>query len=110
MDRIDLLGSAVIIRNELDKHFDPATAAYRQVMCTGEEAGEFIKAYRQWAGLARQKGTRKKVEEELADIIITAYVTAVVLGIDLDEAVEDKLQDVLTRGWKEWEDDEAAVG
>ena len=71
------------------------------MLALAEEAGEFTAAYRRWAGLARRTGTWHDVEAELADVVITAYVTAHVLGIDLDAASRAKTDVVFTRGWRE---------
>lgn len=84
----------------LDEHFDPTTAATRQVLAVAEEAGEFVGAYRRAAGLARRPGTWDDVHAELADVVITAYVTAVALGIDLDAAIAAKLAVIFARGWR----------
>ena len=85
----------------LREHFSPATLPVQQVLALAEEAGEFTAAYRRWAGLARRTGTWHDVEAELADVVITAYVTANVLGIDLDSACRAKTEVVFTRGWRE---------
>lgn len=67
--------------------FSAERAPDRQVLNLAEEAGEFIGAYRRWAGLARRTGTAEQVHAELADVVITSYVTAAELDIDLDAAV-----------------------
>jgi len=95
-----LAATAERIAAALDEHFDPSTAAIRQVLAVAEEAGEFVGAYRRAAGLARRPGNPDQVRAELADVVITAYVAAVVLGIDLDHAITDKLAVVFTRGWR----------
>lgn len=73
----------------------------RQALCLAEEVGEFIGAYRRWKGLARRAGTFEDVEDELADVVITAYVGAEEIGIDLDAAISAKLDKIFTRGWRE---------
>ena len=85
----------------LREHFDPDMLPVQQVLALAEEAGEFTAAYRRWAGLARRSGPWHDVEAELADVVITAYVTAHVLGIDLDTAARAKTEVVFTRGWRE---------
>ena len=45
--------------------------------------------------------TWDEVEAELADVVITAYVTAAVLGIDLDAAARAKTAVIFTRGWRQ---------
>ncbi len=92
---------AEIVTGHLREHFDPATLAVQQVLCLAEESGEFTAAYRRHAGMARRRGTWDDVRAELADVVITAYVTAHVLGIDLDAAWHEKAQIVLSRGWRQ---------
>jgi NTP pyrophosphatase (non-canonical NTP hydrolase) len=72
-----------------------------QVFCLAEEVGEFVKAYRRWSGRARRNGTAEERNAELADVVLAAYVTAEMLGIDLDVAVSSKLTEIYSRGWRE---------
>lgn len=97
----DLLAIAKDIAAALDQHFDPAQSRIRQVIALAEEVGEFVGAYRRAAGMARRIGTWADVEAELADVVITAYVTAVVLGIDLDVAIARKRDVLFSRGWRD---------
>jgi|SRR5215470_15649861 len=97
---VDLPAAARRIATALADHFDPATAVSQQVMALAEEAGEFVGAYRRAAGLARRPGAWSDVAAELADVVITAHVAAVYLGIDLDTAVAEKLAVVFSRGWR----------
>ena len=99
--RAPLPAVAASLASRLREHFDPATLPVQQVLALAEEAGEFTAAYRRWAGLARRTGPWRDVEAELADVVITAYVTAAVLGIDLDAATRAKAEVVFTRGWRE---------
>lgn len=92
---------AADISGHLAAHFPEDTAAVQQVLCLAEEAGEFTAAFRRWAGLARRPGTWADMVAELADVVITAYVTADVLGIDLDAAITAKAAVIMTRGWRE---------
>lgn len=92
---------AARIADRLAEHFDLATLPVQQVLGLAEEAGEFTAAYRRWAGLARRPGTWHDVQAELADVVLCAYVTAAVLGIDLDAAWRAKAATVFTRGWRE---------
>jgi NTP pyrophosphatase (non-canonical NTP hydrolase) len=96
-----LAGFAAIVGEHLREHFDPAALPVQQVLCLAEEAGEFTAAYRRWAGMARRPGTWDEVTSELADVVITAYVTARVLGIDLDAAWHAKAEVILSRGWRQ---------
>jgi NTP pyrophosphatase (non-canonical NTP hydrolase) len=77
------------------------TATQRQVLALAEEAGEFVGAYRRWSGQARRAGTYEDMCLELADVVITAYVTAAELRMDLDAAITAKLDVIFTRGWRE---------
>jgi NTP pyrophosphatase (non-canonical NTP hydrolase) len=96
-----LPAAAAQLADRLREHFDPATLPVQQVLALAEEAGEFTAAYRRWAGLARRTGPWDDVRAELADVVITAYITADVLGIDLDAAWRAKAEVVFTRGWRE---------
>ena len=96
-----LAATAARIADRLREHFDPGTLPVQQALALAEEAGEFTAAYRRWAGLARRTGTWDDVCAELADVVITAYITAAVLGIDLDAAWRAKARVILTRGWRE---------
>jgi NTP pyrophosphatase (non-canonical NTP hydrolase) len=80
-----------------------------QVLKVVEEAGEFVKAYRKWAGKARATGPWEDVEAELADVVLAAYTTAEELGIDLDAAWRAKAGLILTRGWRDAPAEDAAV-
>lgn len=73
----------------------------RQTLALAEEVGEFVGAYRRWSGQARRTGPFSDVEEELADVVITAWVTSHALGINLERAIEKKLDTVFTRGWRD---------
>lgn len=81
--------------------FPRSEAATRQVLNLAEEVGEFVGAYRRWKGMARRKGTFDDVAKELADVVITAYVTAFELRVHLDEEIAAKLEVIYSRGWHE---------
>jgi NTP pyrophosphatase (non-canonical NTP hydrolase) len=53
----------------------------RQAVALVEEAGEFVGAYRRWAGMARRAGRWLDVELEAADVSISTHVLAVVFEI-----------------------------
>ncbi len=55
-----------------------------QILNLAEEAGEFVGAYRRWTGRARRTGTEQEAQAELADVVITAYVTAASMGVILN--------------------------
>lgn len=70
------------------------------VVCLAEEVGELASAWRRWAGKARRSGTFEEMEAELADVLIVAASFAVRAGIDIDRAVQKKLDTIYSRGWK----------
>ncbi len=78
-----------------------ANALDVQALCVAEEAGELVGAYRRWAGKARRTGTRRELEDEIADVLIVTAVFAERAGIDLDAAIAAKLAVIYTRGWRE---------
>lgn len=80
----DLQALAVEITQRLREHFPDTDLAQQQVLCLAEEAGEFVGAYRRWAGMARRSGPWEDVQAELSDVAITAYVTAHLFNIDID--------------------------
>lgn len=94
----------------LAEHFPESDLAIQQVLCLAEEAGEFVGAYRRSAGMARRTGSFDDVRAELADVVITAYVTAEVLGFDLDAAIAAKTAVIDTRGWRDDAPDVTAIG
>ena len=59
-----------------------------------EEAGEVPKEYLKWQGLHRHadetEGSGEKVQEELADTVITCFALAHLWGWDLDAAIQKK--------------------
>ncbi|MCP2340193.1 hypothetical protein [Actinomadura rupiterrae] len=67
------------IATEMRKHFPVQDERDRQILALAEEAGEFVAAYRRWTGRARRTGPFTDVIDELADVLITAYVTSAVL-------------------------------
>ena len=76
-DRTDLAGNAAVVAECLRRNgFDPEQAVNRQVLGLAEEVGEFVGAYRRWSGQARRTGSAEDMWEELADVVITAFVTA----------------------------------
>jgi NTP pyrophosphatase (non-canonical NTP hydrolase) len=80
------------------RHNDPQTCLDTQVLCLAEEVGEAVQAYRRATGRARSTATWDKVAEEFADVVIVAYVTAELAGIDLDAAIKNKLAAIEARG------------
>lgn len=92
---------AAEITGHLAGHFSEDTLAVQQVLCLAEEAGEFTAAFRRWAGLARRTGTWADMVTELADVVISAYTAADVLGIDLGAAITAKAAVITARGWRD---------
>jgi NTP pyrophosphatase (non-canonical NTP hydrolase) len=80
------------------KHEDVRTCLDTQVLCLAEEVGEAVQAYRRATGRARSTAPWSAVAEELADVVIVAYVTAEITGIDLDTAIKTKLAAIEARG------------
>ena len=81
--------------------FGKDDAVTRQMLAMGEEVGELIGAYRRWSGNARRTSDAAEVYLELADVVITAYVTAQELKINLDDWCALKLRHIYVRGWRE---------
>lgn len=98
----EFLDSVYTIVYHLDKNFSADEARMRQAVALGEEVGEALGAIRRYMGWARRNGDFSDVEQELADVVITAAVTMVVFDMsDPNKIIADKLQKILTRGWKE---------
>ncbi|WP_026415621.1 MazG-like family protein [Actinomadura oligospora] len=76
------------ITDRLREHFPREGEGVRQALALAEEAGEFLAAYRRWSGRARRTGTLNDVAAELADVLITTYVTACVLDMPLGRVPE----------------------
>ena len=83
------------------REFDAGGTEQSQLMAVAEEAGEFIGAMRRWRGMARRTGTEEEAQKELADLAITCYAMADVMGWDLDRLISVKAETILNRGWKE---------
>jgi len=71
-----------------------------------EETGEAINLVFKLVGLRREiydvEETKKKLSDELADIVITTFVCSKVCGVDLWKAVDRKL-DAETGRWENFE-------
>ncbi|MGH3985934.1 MAG: MazG nucleotide pyrophosphohydrolase domain-containing protein [Pseudonocardiaceae bacterium] len=91
------------ITAELDNEFpaDQLDVHMRNGLALAEEAGEVVAALRRYLGLARRTGTLKDVADELADLYLTVFITAHYLGVDVDDAVEDKAVVLFARGFKD---------
>lgn len=98
----DMPGAAKKIVEALRQNgFEEAEGCNRQVLNLAEEVGEFVGAYRRWSGQARRSGTAEEMYAELADVVITAFVTAEEFGVDLEAEIGKKLMKVFSRGWRE---------
>lgn len=83
------------------REFGAGGTEQAQTYALAEEAGEFVGAMRRWRGMARRTGTEEEAQKELADVVITAYGMADVMGWDLDLLIERKAETIMTRGWKQ---------
>lgn len=82
----DLQDLAVEITKHLRQHFPDSDERTRQVLALAEEAGEAQEAY---LAVTWHTGDWAEAAAELADVLITAHVTAVVLDIELPDTVGD---------------------
>jgi NTP pyrophosphatase (non-canonical NTP hydrolase) len=80
----DLNDTAAEISRQLQAHGFEDDGGIYQVLALVEEAGEMVGAYRRWTGRARRTGTEQEFRLELADVVITAFVTAAELAVRLD--------------------------
>jgi NTP pyrophosphatase (non-canonical NTP hydrolase) len=72
-----------------------------QVLALAEEAGEAVGAARRHLGMARRTSTKHEVATELADVVITTFVLANLLDIDLPTEIEDKVKLIFGRPWRD---------
>ena len=98
----ELVKAANTINTETQKVYKVShdTQALAQTLCVVEEAGEFAGTVRRYMGLARRDGSKQDMQDELADVIISAFVAGAALHIDIQAAIETKLAKVMSRGWK----------
>lgn len=80
------------------RHPDDQTRLDTQFLCLAEEVGEAVQAYRRATGRARSTTSWTTVAEELADVVIVAKVTADLAGLNLEEAIKEKLSAIKARG------------
>ncbi|MEV4253198.1 hypothetical protein AB0J52_08490 [Spirillospora sp. NPDC049652] len=90
-DPAEMARLAEELTDRLREHFPLEGERVRQALALAEEAGEFLAAYRRWTGRARRTGTLEEVAAELADVLITTYVTARILGVRLPSVPEAPL-------------------
>ena len=79
----------------------PHEMKMRQGLALAEEAGETVGALRRYLGLARRPGSLIELEDEIADVVFTAYLLAHYTGSDLDVAIHRKAEKIFSRGWRE---------
>jgi NTP pyrophosphatase (non-canonical NTP hydrolase) len=87
---------------------NPLPPQWAQVLNVAGEAGEFAEAYRRHTGHARRGGSLDETAAELADVVISAYVAAERLSVDLDAAIAAKQAVIMTRGFREPREPRAA--
>lgn len=71
---------------------------YAQIAKLSEEVGEAIKEANRLVGFSRRLPVDGAFGEELADVVITAYVMAVVYRVDIDYSIDEKLKNIEARG------------
>jgi NTP pyrophosphatase (non-canonical NTP hydrolase) len=101
IDASDLVALAERIGAALNGAFADSEPRIRQTLALAEETGEFVQAARRYLGLARRTGGLEDVTAELADVVITAFVTARAFDIDLPAAINAKAAVIVTRGWRD---------
>lgn len=79
----------------------PHEMKMRQGLALAEEAGEAVGALRRYLGVARRPGTLTELEDELADVVFTAYLLAHYVDSDLDAALSRKAEKIFTHGWRQ---------
>lgn len=93
--------TAELLRKKLAESFPEHNQKVMQSTALAEEVGEFVGAARRYLGMARRTGSFEELAEELADVVITAFITAEVFEVDIDREVDAKLKKVFQRGWKD---------
>jgi NTP pyrophosphatase (non-canonical NTP hydrolase) len=82
---------------------DPEDPAFLMHLAAkvGEESGEVLGAYLRATGWARRPGSFDDLDEELADVVISAFLVAISNGRNLPAAIERKAEKVFARGWRQ---------
>ncbi len=96
-----LVNQAGRILEALQEAFPGTDLRAQQVIALAEEVGEFVGAARRFMGMARRPGGKTPMAEELADVVITAFVTAGVFDINLPLEIDHKMSIIMSRGWRE---------
>lgn len=97
----DLLTTSATVIMESARLANTGGNVQSQTLCVAEEAGEFVGAMRRWQGMARRSGTEEEAQNELADVIVSAFAMADVMGWDIDSVIRHKLEHIMTRGWSD---------
>lgn len=100
MDVYTQLGRYKEIAEVLQQSYGVERAMLVQAVVVAEEAGEVVKAMRNFMGYSRKPGELSAVAEELADVVIAANVAADMYAIDLHRAILNKLLKIEERGGK----------
>jgi hypothetical protein len=75
----------------------PKETALRQGNEVAGDAGEFCSALLRYLDTARRPGSFDEMERTLASVVVSAYLAANYLAVDLDDAVTRRVQTILGR-------------
>lgn len=73
---------------------------WQYILELSAKSGEFIGAYNRFTGTSRRLGTYEEMAIALGWVILAAYNVSVVLNIDLNADINNKLIKMNSRGWK----------
>src|SRR5262249_49724865 len=97
--------TAIVLDIQLDEpqpvELNPFMDAWQYVMDLGVKGTDVLASYCRWAGMKRQPGPWGDVTAGLNVLLAAANATALVLGINLDEACQMKAHKIMTRGWRD---------
>jgi NTP pyrophosphatase (non-canonical NTP hydrolase) len=97
---VNMIAAGEAINKIITENCPNVNRQVQQVLNVAEEAGEFVGAFRRHNGMATRRGSSQEdVEDELADVIIAAYVAGAALEIDIESAIRRKLKIIFQRGW-----------
>jgi len=105
LDIDDLVKFARKKEEEIQKLFDNKLDRDKRVLLQlakmSEETGELIKEVLKTINMVREEkmdvNNIQKIESELADVIITAIITAEVLNLDLEQLLEKRISELNNR-------------
>lgn len=92
------------IIEKIDQAFPGRTAVEarcERVIKLGEEAGEAQGAALRLMNMTRRTGDTAELAEELADVVITALAVARMFGIDMEDAIDRKVEKMFARGFRD---------